>query len=482
MIQIVIVIFYFALIIAIAFYMQRRTKDIKDFMVGSGVMGVGALLPMMFGEYIAGSSTTGGASMGYSIGFAGAWYSLGLAIGAFLCMLGAIKFFRVMGSQGAQTLGHSFEMYFSKRYSMLLTLITVVVYLIYYALQPVAAASIIAPMFGVSYAVARWVISIFFIIMAAAGGIKGLSRMNFVHSIVMYVGFIITAFLAVRFIGGTEQLMMLPSSYFNPFSRGHLTTFSWALGTALSMPAGAMVCNAAISAKSFKTAKTAFFLAGIILIPFGFICSLIGMAAKAGGLVPTVVNSVLYDMASTISPVIGGIASMAVLAAVMSSAPAFLLMFSNTFVGDVYTRRIKPDATSNEQLVVSRISIVVVGIICTYLGGNVSSVLGTLLSAMQIRNIAAVVLFAALLWKRVNEKAGFWSLLIGGIIAAAWFFLGNPYGIEPIIPSCIVGIIVLVAITLITSKGEYEGHKRYIQAKNELFNSEDPQTTQTKDI
>lgn len=468
MLQAVIVVIYFAITLVITFYMQRKTKNTKDFMIGSGALGILGCIPMMFGETIAGSSTTGGATRGFTSGLMGGWYSWGLAIGCILCIFLSVKFFRVMGGKGATSLGHAFEMYFSKRYSYLLVVITCVVYLIYYALQPVAAAGIIAPMFGISTDLARWIVSAVFIITAACGGIKGLSKINFMHAMVMWFGLLATAFLAVRHVGGfTHLTATLPPSYFNIFSAGPMVTFCWALGNALSMPSGAMVANMVYAAKNEKTAKTSLLAMAIILIPFGFFCAFIGVAAKAGGIEMASPSSALYAMASTVSPVIGGLASMAVLAAVMSSAPAFLIMFSNSLVGDVYAR-IRPDSTDKQRMIISRVSIVVIGIICTWLGGNVSSVLGTLLSAMQIRNICAVVLIATLVWKRVNEKAAFWSLLIGGVVAAVWFFMGNPYGIEPILPSCIIGIICIVVITLATSKGEYEGHRAYVEEVKRL--------------
>ncbi len=55
-----------------------------------------------------------------------------------------------------------------------------------------------------------------------------------------------------------------------------------------------------------------------------------------------------------------------------------------------------------------------------------------MLGAFQIRSVVGVVLLAALAWPRVNNRAAFWSMMGGGIVAAGWFFAGNPFGIAPL--------------------------------------------------
>ena len=62
--------------------------------------------------------------------------------------------------------------------------------------------------------------------------------------------------------------------------------------------------------------------------------------------------------------------------------------------------------------------------------------------------MAGLILVMGALWKKVDEKSAFWSMLVGGIVAAGWFIAGNPFGIVPFWPGCGVALVMCVVMTL----------------------------------
>ena len=96
------------------------------------------------------------------------------------------------------------------------------------------------------------------------------------------------------------------------------------------------------------------------------------------------------------------------------------------------------------------------------------TILNQMLGAFQIRSVVGVVLLAALAWPRVNSRAAFWSMMGGGIVAAGWFFAGNPFGIAPLWPATAVCLIILIPITLSSKEKISDGYRRYMEAQEAL--------------
>ncbi len=87
----------------------------------------------------------------------------------------------------------------------------------------------------------------------------------------------------------------------------------------------------------------------LLVVPFSLFPALTGMAAKAQ-LGQIAAPKALFSMAVALGPWTGGIASMAVIGAIFSTAPALLLVVATTMTRDLYKGFYKPDASEVEQL------------------------------------------------------------------------------------------------------------------------------------
>jgi len=464
-IDLVMVITYIVITILISFYFIKKNEDSKSYAVASGGLSLPTVVALLFSEMIAGAGTVGNATIGFTTGFSSVWANWGMCLGCIFFVLFVAKFYKAMGTRyGVMSVPEAYEKLFDFRCRMVLLVVVALVYGILFSTQAPAAASILAPMTGINKTVLTIIIAVLFVLVTVVGGMKGIAAMNLLHSCVMYFGIFFIAFISIGKAGGFRALTeTLPDTYFSFGQPSWATTIASAFGTAFSYLAAATTVSAVFTSKSVKTAKTGCLIAGALIVPFALGPSLIGMSGKV--LMPDAnASSIIYLVARQLGPVFSGLISMAILAAIWSTGPALLLIISTTITRDFYRGLINKNPTDKQELNCNRLVAVIIGIGASMLGMVSSSILNSMLGAFQIRSVVGVVLVVALFWPKVNSNAAFWSMLIGGIVAAGWFFAGNPFGISAFWPALVVTLIILVILSLKSGKEVSEEHTRYLEA------------------
>ncbi len=460
---------YILITVVVSAIIAAKSKDSStQFLTAEGDFGWYLIIPLLFAEMMAGAATIGKAATGYTTGISAVWVNWGMSLGMIVFIVFAARFYRAMHKKyGILSVPEAFKFMFDEKCRMVMLIIIVVVYCFLYSSQPISAASLIAPMVGVDSTIVAWAVSAIFIVVTLLGGMKGLAVMNLVHMIVMYVGLIWCTAGSLGMVGGFEGLAAsLPASYFDLFSPNVTTTLANAIATAISFVTAATMVTAGISARSPRDMTIGSWGAAAIIIPFATLPALVGMCAVIvlPGIDP---NTALFSMANVQGDVVSGVVSMAIAAAIWSSAPAALLFCANTLTQDFFAV-VKPGVSDRSKTFFSKGCIVVLGVVSTWLGLNAESILGQLYAAFQIRSVVTITLLVAMIWPRVSSTAAFWSMLGGGVVAAVWHFAGHPFGMEPLWPACIVTFVVLVLLTLVSKQKVSPGYKRYLAAKETL--------------
>lgn len=465
----IVIIAYLGLSILIGLLLVKKNKTIQAHFVAKGSLPIALAVPFAFAELTAGASTIGTTADVYSMGISGLWFKWAGVLGGILTAILVSEFYRVMQRKyGVMSVAGAFGSYFDGRVRAVVLAFTCFVYVIIFAQQPVAAASVLAPAFGIDVTAATWLIGGFFIVVTLAGGMKGLAWMNIIHTFVLLFGLGIAAVAAVNLVGGVETIALaLPPSFFSVFEPDVGTALAAGLGGALSYLTAGSVVNVVFCSKSLKAGRIALWAASILTFVFAFLPGAVGLAG-AVWLDGAQANQVLFLMANAVSPWVSTITSLAVLAAIISSAPAFLLVIITQLTDDLYKNHVRPKASQRELMAVSRVLTVVVGSVCVIIGLQGGSILTALLGALQIRAITAIVLVVALVWARVNSKVAFWSILLGSSVAALWNVAGSPLGVAPLWPGVLVTGVVLVAMALVQKERESEEHRRYRNAREEM--------------
>lgn len=453
MVEFILVLGYIALTTFLGWFLTSRAKarnDINSFFVGKKELSWFLVMFVMFGECIAGASSIGAAQTSYSIGLSSVWTNWGQCLGIIVFVLTVSKLYRTAGYYGSYSVPEAYQFRFgTQRCRIVVMAIVVIVYTILYALQPKAAGAILSPMLNIDINVCAWVMAAVFVFQALSG-LKGIAWMNVVHSSVLFIGCLIVMILSWNKSGG-------PSAVYDALGASYLSVTQPSLGTVIGNALGglfafilstSLVANV-YGAKSKRAANLGVIAGAVVVFIFAFFPAFIGVFGRLmyPGLEKAETAKIFYMVADTFGPAIGAMASMCIIAAVFSTAPAFLLTVGTSLARDLYAGIIKKDATPEQQLKFSKWAIVVLGLGSTYLGLNAASILSQVNSAFQIRAVAGLILVMGALWKKVDEKAAFWSMLIGGIVAAGWYIAGNPFGIVPFWPGCGIALVLCVVMS-----------------------------------
>jgi SSS family solute:Na+ symporter len=273
--------------------------------------------------------------------------------------------------------------------------------------------------------------------------------MNSIHCLAMVGSLSIVSILSIHAAGGMGHLVnTLPAQTWNLFQPDVPTVIVRCIALTVCMFAASEAATIAIGAKTRKAANGSLVIVSTLIVAFTFLLVMTGISGRI--LVPDMQTSstALYSIASTIGPALSVIAAIAVIAAIMSSAPAYMIYFSTGITRDIFAR-FAPNASEKRMKLFSTFCILALALGGTFVAMRAGSILNFLFCVFEIQSIGGLVLIIALYGKRVSAKSAFWSITIGGAASTIWMILGNPYGI---IPAWIVlgfGLVTLLLMTLL---------------------------------
>jgi Na+/proline symporter len=132
-------------------------------------------------------------------------------------------------------------------------------------------------------------------------------------------------------------------------------------------------------------------------------------------------------------------------AAIMSSADTVLLVLSMTVVRDFYQKRINPEATDEALLKLSRNLIILFGIIGLIVALIVFNIAHLSIHAVSFYACLIPVIVSGFYGKTLNERAAFWSIILGFVAIIGGLF------VDPV-QAFIPGIVVSAATYWIIKK------------------------------
>jgi len=381
MLQLIIIAVYFLGMIAIGVASRKKARGVDDFFVagrkGSSLLITGSLLATIVG----GSATVGMAGLGFTQGLTGAWWLLVGSIG--LVVLG-LFFAEKVRKFGLYTLPELVGKQYDSRMALAASILIVIAWMGIIAGQIVAVGKILSVL-GIGSPILWMVLfSIVFIVYTVVGGQYAVIRTDTLQAVIIFAGIFGGLALLLSRLGGLSGLIssLSPEQFAFPlssqFGAKELITFLLLVG--LTYVVGPDMYSRLFCAKDSKTARVSVFWTALLIIPFAFCITLIGMGASAlfpqispEQAFPTVINEVF-------SPLLGGIVLAALLCAVMSSADTCLLTASTILTVDI-VGRFKPSLSQRKILSLSRWGIVVLG-------------LGSLALALALKGVINALLFA----------------------------------------------------------------------------------------
>ncbi|WP_315072164.1 sodium/proline symporter PutP [uncultured Clostridium sp.] len=460
---------YIIILLIIGYNSYKKTSNISDYMLGGRGLG-----PMVTALSAGASDMSGWMLMGlpgavYLTGISSLWIGIGLTIGAYLNYLLLAPRFRVYTEVANDSL--TIPDYLENRFkdkSNILRLVSGIVILVFFILYVssgiVAGGKLFLDTFGLTYTMGVIVTLSVVVLYTYFGGFLAVSLTDFFQGTLMFICLIMVPVVAFINIGVdpgtfTNKIKDIDPALFDMF-RGTsiasvISLLAWGLGY-FGQPHIIVRFMAIKSPKELKSARRI----GIGWMAIGL------LGAVASGLVglvyftehktplsdPETVFLRLGDI--LFHPFITGIILAAVLAAIMSTISSQLLVCSSSITKDFYLTFLKKDVSEHKQMIIGRLSVLVVAALATILAylpnKTILNIVGQAWAGFGSSFGPALLL--SLHWKKMTKWGALSGMIVGGVTVIIWITSGLSGYLYEMIPGFLLSLISIVIVSLLTYK------------------------------
>ena len=490
------IIFYLFALVAVGIYKVSSVKDSEDFMVAGRTLPWYILVGTLLATWMGSGSLFSGAGLGYRNGLAGLWSSAGAWLGI------ALIYFitKRIRNFGKVTVPDIFEARYGKVAAILATITTVIAYttivsyqfrgggkvlsMVSDGLVTLEAGIVITAVFAISYTVLAGMFSVVYT--------------DVVNGILMTIGTIGALIYLFIDVGGMSEIISVAESagkwqFFGNWSServgdvsGPIIAISFFVPTMLLLMGDANMYQRIFSAKDGGSAKKAvlFWIIGVVILESVVsMLGLTGAVAATKGIIPDLVRDAQTGITDPIAllearqsgsesvipaiarhanlPLILGLLLVStMMAIIVSTADSFLLIPATNLTRDVYLRYVNTAATEKQILLISRMLVLVLGLIAFLLVSHFKTVLNAAFTAYNIYGTSITpALIAAFIWRRATSEGAIASILMGMAVTIIWtFFLPswagfsdlNPFIQELTYPAAGLSIVTLIGVSLLT--------------------------------
>lgn len=477
---------YIGAMLLIGFIAYRATNNFDDYILGGRSLGSFVTALSAGASDMSGWLLMGLPGAIFVAGLSESWIAIGLIIGAWLNWLLVAGRLRVHTERNNNALTlpdyftHRFEDH-SRLLRIFSALVILVFFTIYCASGVVAGARLFESSFGIPYGTALWVGAAATIIYVFIGGFLAVSWTDTVQATLMIFALLITPVFVILALGdfgaAMETISTQNPAAFDMFSGlsfvAIISLLAWGLGY-FGQPHILVRFMAADSVKSMPNARRIgmtwmiLTLAGAVAVGFFGIAYFAGHPELAG---PVTENGERVFMELVIilfNPWVAGIILSGVLAAVMSTLSAQLLVSSSALTQDFYKAMLRKNASQTELVWVGRAMVLLIAFIALAIASNPDSkVLGLVSYAWAGFGAAfGPVVLISLLWKGMTRNGALAGMIVGAVTVVVWKqFIG--LGLYEIIPGFILASIAILVFSKVGAAPSVAMVKRFEDAERE---------------
>jgi SSS family solute:Na+ symporter len=456
---------YFALMLGIGVYAWRKsTANSSEYLLSGRQLG-----PAVTALAAGASDMSGWLMLGlpgalFASGLVEAWIAIGLFIGALLNWIIVAPRLREQTERFGNALtipeflGNRFN---DDKHVLRLTacIVIIVFFALYSASGLVAGGKLFQSAFGADYQTGLWVTASVVVAYVVLGGFLAISLTDFVQGTIMAIALVIVPLMAwqglpenVSVISTLNDIDPAMTSLFAGTTMlGIISTAAWGLGY-FGQPHIIVRFMAIRSVKDIPTARNICMAWMAITLGGAVLVGLIGRAyVESKGLSVADPETIFILLAGELfAPVAVGFLLAAILAAIMSTISAQLLVTSSSLTEDIYRLFIRRNASEKEVVTVGRVSVVAVAGVAMLLAQNPEgSVLGLVSNAWAGFGAAfGPVIILALTWQRMTLVGALAGMVTGALVVIGWIISGLSATMYEIVPGFTSALIAVVAVSL----------------------------------
>ena len=446
-IDISIFIIYMLSMLGVGIYFLKRNKSQEDYYVGGREMTSIHIGLSVVATDVGGGFSIGLGGLGFLIGLSGSWMLFTGLIGAWISIIVLIpRIYPLAKKHKFLSFPEVLNHYYNTKVALIAGFISLIGYIGFTSSQILAGAKLASATFpNVTIVEAVLLMGIIIIGYTALGGMKAVIYTDTIQWIILMVGLIgIGIPLGYIKVGGWEAIhRYLPPSFLSLTNISFVQFFNWLITIVPIWFVGMTLYQRIYASKDEKTAKKAWFIAGLFEWPImafmGIILGLLGRVAFEQGLF----TKFGYAPGSSIDEEIAlplllahifpiglmGLLMSSYFSAIMSTADSCLMAASGNFTTDI----LRLSKNNSKGMKYSQIATLVIGILAIILATMMQNVLDLMLYsyAFMVSGLFVPVL-GALFLKKPSAKAALYAMLFGGGTTLILILtkIALPYGLD----------------------------------------------------
>lgn len=415
--------------IGVGIYFMKRNKSQEDYYVGGRGMSALHIGLSVVATDVGGGFSIGLGGLGFLIGMSGSWMLFTGIIGAWVSAILLIPIIYPLARKHnflsfPEVLNH----FYNRKVAIIAGIISLIGYIGFTSSQVLAGAKLAAATFpSITIIDAVLLMGVVVIGYTVLGGLKAVIFTDTIQWIILMVGLILIGIpLGFIKVGGWEAIRFyLPDDFLSLTNIGFVQSINWLITIVPIWFVGMTLYQRVYASKDEKTAKKAWFIAGLFEWPvmafMGITLGLLGRVAFEQGMftefgyapgTPIDAEIGLPLLLTHIFPVgLMGLLMSSYFSAIMSTADSCLMAASGNFITDIL-RLSKEDAKSIRY---SQLATLVIGILAILLATKMQNVLDLMLYsyAFMVSGLFVPVLGFMFL-KKPSAKAAMYAMLLGG--------------------------------------------------------------------
>ncbi len=528
---IIAILIYFMAVLIIGFsYARRSNKSSSEYFLGGRKVGPWFTALSAEASDMSGYLLMGLPGVAYFTGAADAgWTAIGLAIGTYLNWLLVAKRLRRYSEKADDSI--TLPGFYSKRFhddKNVIGTIAAIIILIFFCVYTgscfVTCGKLFHTLFGVDYSLMMVFGAIIVFLYTMVGGYLSVVATDFLQGTLMFFALSVVIIGSITMAGGLDNTVQFlsdipgylsmtsmstpitadgytmteaadmvaagtlpadaavqgtqngqPLFAFDPAPYGILTiisTMSWGLGY-FGMP---QVLVRFMGIRNESEVKMSRRIAIVWVVISMFCAVMIGIIGRylvpAQLLTQSAAENIFIVLSQMMLPAfLCGIVVSGILAASMSSASSYLLITGSSVAENIFRAVFKKNATDNQVLIVSRITLACVLLFGVFVAWDENSVIFTVVSyawAGLGASFGPLTLFS-LYWRRTTKTGAIAGMITGATMVIVWHNLikplGGVFGIYELLPAFLLGCLAIVVVSLITkepSQAVYDEFDHYM--------------------
>lgn len=448
--------------LALGWLAYRTTNSLSDYILGGRRLGAGVTALSAGASDMSGWLLLGLPGAFYASGLNQIWIVIGLLIGAWANWHYVAARLRESSEKldDALTIPDFLEKRFADK-SRILRMVSALVILLFFTFYVssgmVSGALLFEKSFGIPYNTALIVGALIIIAYTFLGGFLAVSWTDFFQGLLMLLALVVTPLVLIFEVGGWSQASQLITTQKTfAFDVWHetgilamLSLMAWGLGYfgqphILARFMGIRSVDKVRSAKYIAMSWMLLSMLGASLIGLGGIAYYAQQPLDNSETILILLSQALFH------PAIAGVLLAAILAAIMSTIDSQLLVSSSALAEDLYRGFMRPNASQQELIWISRFAVIAVALVAIILAMNPESSVLDLVGYAWAGFGAAFgpVMILALWWPKMTRNGALAGMVIGTLTVIIWGNLtGGLFDLYELAPAFLLATLAIVFVS-----------------------------------